>query len=85
MKELRLVQSTRRKAFSTMRSASCRSTSFATGRCSRAEPGRRFYCCSKCTSKPYERVSAKVFPYIDNAKWRAQIETGERAFRGAAS
>jgi hypothetical protein len=46
--------------------------------------GTKFYCCSKCTSKLYECVSAKVFRYIDNAKWKAEIETGQRAFRGAA-
>lgn len=38
--------------------------------------GRKFYCCPACTSKLYECVSAKVFRYIDNAKWRAQIESG---------
>jgi hypothetical protein len=38
--------------------------------------GKRFYCCPKCTSKLYECVRAKVFRYIDNAKWKAQIEDG---------
>lgn len=36
--------------------------------------GNRFYCCPKCTSKLLECVSAKVFRYIDNAKWQAAIE-----------
>jgi len=38
--------------------------------------GKKFYCCSICTSKVYECVSAKVFRYIDNAKWKAEIENG---------
>lgn len=38
--------------------------------------GRKFYCCPKCTAKLYECVSAKVFRYIDNDKWKAEIETG---------
>lgn len=38
--------------------------------------GKKFYCCPKCTAKVYECVSAKVFRYIDNAKWKAQIERG---------
>ncbi len=37
--------------------------------------GRKFYCCPKCTSKLYECVSSKVFRYIDNAKWKAEIES----------
>ncbi len=37
--------------------------------------GKKFYCCPKCTSKLYECVSFNVFRYIDNAKWKAQIET----------
>ncbi len=41
--------------------------------------GKKFYCCPQCTSKLYECVSAKVFRYIDNAKWKAEIETGRRA------
>jgi hypothetical protein len=44
-----------------------------------AFPGRtgsKFYCCPKCTAKLYECVSAKVFRYIDNEKWKAEIETG---------
>jgi hypothetical protein len=40
--------------------------------------GKKFYCCPKCTSKLYECVSARVFRYIDNAKWKAEIETGRR-------
>ena len=40
--------------------------------------GKKFYCCPKCTSKLYECVSAKVFRYVDNAKWKAEIETGQR-------
>lgn len=38
--------------------------------------GRKFYCCPKCTAKLYECVSAKVFRYIDNDKWKSEIETG---------
>jgi hypothetical protein len=38
--------------------------------------GSKFYCCPKCTAKLYECVSAKVFRYIDNEKWKAAIETG---------
>lgn len=41
--------------------------------------GRKFYCCPTCTSKLYECVSAKVFRYIDNEKWKTEIETGKRA------
>lgn len=37
--------------------------------------GKKFYCCPKCTSKLYECVSAKVFRYIDNDKWKAAIES----------
>jgi hypothetical protein len=36
--------------------------------------GKKFYCCPTCTSKLYECVNAKVFRYIDNAKWKAEIE-----------
>jgi hypothetical protein len=36
--------------------------------------GYKFYCCPQCTAKLYECVSAKVFRYIDNAKWKAAIE-----------
>lgn len=36
--------------------------------------GDKFYCCPKCTAKLHECVSAKVFRYIDNAKWKAAIE-----------
>ena len=38
--------------------------------------GSKFYCCPKCTAKLYECLSAKVFRYIDNAKWKVEIETG---------
>jgi hypothetical protein len=41
--------------------------------------GNRFYCCPKCTSKLYECVSSKVFRYIDNAKWKAEIESDGNA------
>ncbi|MGE3166760.1 MAG: hypothetical protein AB7O52_17795 [Planctomycetota bacterium] len=37
--------------------------------------GKKFYCCPKCTAKLHECVSAKVFRYIDNAKWKAEIES----------
>ena len=37
--------------------------------------GQKFYCCPRCTSKLYECVSAKVFRYIDNEKWKTEIET----------
>jgi len=40
--------------------------------------GNKFYCCPKCTGKLHECVSAKVFRYIDNAKWKAAIEGGRR-------
>ena len=40
--------------------------------------GNKFYCCPKCTSKLYECVSAKVFRYIDNAKWKREIESEGR-------
>ena len=43
--------------------------------------GKKFYCCPKCTSKLHECVSAKVFRYIDNAKWKTEIETGQRTRR----
>lgn len=36
--------------------------------------GNKFYCCPKCTGKLHECVSANVFRYIDNAKWKALIE-----------
>ena len=39
----------------------------------------KFYCCPKCTSKLHECVTAKVFRYIDNAKWKAAIESREPA------
>ena len=38
--------------------------------------GKKFYCCPTCTSKLYECVTAKVFRYIDNEKWKAEIEAG---------
>lgn len=38
--------------------------------------GNKFYCCPKCSSKLQECVSMKVFRYIDNEKWKAQIESG---------
>jgi hypothetical protein len=41
--------------------------------------GKKFYCCPKCTSKLHECVSSKVFRYIDNAKWKAEIESGRNA------
>ena len=41
--------------------------------------GEKFYCCPKCTSKLYECVRSGVFRYIDNAKWKAQIEAGRGA------
>jgi len=37
--------------------------------------GKKFYCCPKCTSKLHECVTAKVFRYVDNAKWKAAIES----------
>ena len=40
--------------------------------------GKKFYCCPACTSKLHECVSAKVFRYIDNAKWKNEIESGQR-------
>jgi hypothetical protein len=41
--------------------------------------GPRFYCCPKCTAKLHECVSARVFRYIDNAKWKAEIESGRKS------
>jgi hypothetical protein len=41
--------------------------------------GRKFYCCVQCTSKLYECVSARVFRYIDNDKWKTEIESDSRA------
>jgi hypothetical protein len=43
--------------------------------------GKKFYCCPVCTSKLHECVSAKVFRYIDNAKWKTEIDTGQRIAR----
>lgn len=40
--------------------------------------GQRFYCCPKCTAKLYECLSSKVFRYIDNAKWKAEIESDRK-------
>ncbi len=37
--------------------------------------GKKFYCCQKCTCKLHECVSQKIFRYIDNAKWKAAIES----------
>lgn len=37
--------------------------------------GRKFYCCPACTSKLYECVTRRVFRYIDNAKWKLEIES----------
>jgi hypothetical protein len=39
--------------------------------------GAKFYCCPKCTAKLYECLCANVFRYIDNSKWRKEIETGD--------
>lgn len=36
--------------------------------------GKKFYCCVKCTGKLHECVTARVFRYIDNAKWQAAME-----------
>ena len=44
-----------------------------------ARSGNKFYCCPKCTAKLYECVSAKVFRYIDNEKWKTAIESGGQA------
>ena len=41
--------------------------------------GKKFYCCPTCTAKLYECVCARIFRYIDNAKWQAQIEAGREA------
>ena len=41
--------------------------------------GNKFYCCPQCTARLLECVSAKVFRYIDNAKWKAAIENGHMA------
>ena len=45
--------------------------------------GTKFFCCPTCTSKLYECVRAKVFRYIDNAKWKTEIETGQQSARNA--
>jgi hypothetical protein len=39
--------------------------------------GKKFYCCPVCTAKLYECVSAKVFRYIDNTKWQAEITAAD--------
>lgn len=39
--------------------------------------GKKFYCCPRCTGKLYECVSARTFHYIDNAKWKAEMEVSE--------
>ena len=36
--------------------------------------GTRFYCCPKCTGKLYECVNSRVFRYIDNTKWKSEME-----------
>ena len=38
--------------------------------------GKKFFCCGPCTSKVHEVVNANAFRYIDNAKWKAEIEEG---------
>ena len=38
--------------------------------------GKKFYCCPACTSKLHQCVSARIFRYIDNARWKAEIESG---------
>jgi hypothetical protein len=38
--------------------------------------GMKFYCCPRCTSKLHECLKARVFRYVDNAKWQARIEAG---------
>ena len=43
--------------------------------------GKRFHGCPTYTSKLYECVRLKVFRYIDNAKWKAEIEAGGGASR----
>ena len=41
--------------------------------------GSKFYCCPKCTARLLECLSANVFRYIDNSKWKAAIESGRKA------
>ena len=36
--------------------------------------GKKFYCCPKCTGKLYECVSSRAFHYVDNEKWKSEIE-----------
>lgn len=43
--------------------------------------GEKFYCCPKCTAKVHECVTAKVFRYIDNARWKSEIERRPRTAR----
>jgi hypothetical protein len=45
--------------------------------------GQNFYCCPKCTAKLYECVNSRVFRYIDNAKWQAEIESGRKVRSGS--
>jgi hypothetical protein len=45
--------------------------------------GAKFFCCPKCTSKLYECVSQNVFRYIDNTKWKVEIESGVPDVDGA--
>jgi hypothetical protein len=46
--------------------------------------GKKFYCCTKCTSKLLECVSQKVFRYIDNARWKAEIEADRQDAKEAS-
>src|SRR5262245_28909077 len=46
--------------------------------------GSKFYCCPKCTAKLYECVCAKVFRYIDNEKWKAEIESDRARNRSSS-
>ena len=43
--------------------------------------GMKFYCCPTCTTKLLECVRARVFRYVDNAKWQAAIEAEPRKAR----
>jgi hypothetical protein len=40
---------------------------------------KQFYYCPTCTSKLHECVTARVFRYIDNAMWKADIEAASVA------
>lgn len=44
--------------------------------------GKASYCCAGFTSKLYECVSAKVFRYNDNAKWKAEDRARPASFEG---